>query len=186
MQSLKQVLNQQINNITVYSCNGTCSKCGNCCTNFLPVTKKEVSKIKQYVKENDIQPENRKFGNDIVMQCPFFNQKTKRCNIYEVRPFVCRDFLCSHKDWQKRRQLYMQRADFNGMDKKGKVLAVYSMDELIFNNIEFFFYYIQDMCRALGGLTKENFELVIKFSKREEILKYIKYEFEEGKEDARL
>lgn len=177
MINLKQTLNQ--NNITVYSCNGTCSKCGNCCTNFLPVTKKEISKIKQYVKENNIQPENRKFGNNIIMQCPFLNQKTKKCNIYKARPFVCRNFLCSHKDWQRRRGLYMQRADFNGEDRKGILTPVYSMDELIYDNIEFFIYYIQDMCRTLGGPTKENFELLIKLSKREEFLKYMKYEFKE-------
>ena len=33
------------------------------------------------------------------------------------------------------------------------------------------------------GITKENFELAIKLSKREEILKYIKYKFEEEKKD---
>ena len=179
MASLNQLLNQQINSINVHSCNGTCSKCGNCCTNFLPVTKKEVSKIKQYVQTHNIQPENRKFGNNIIMQCPFLNQKTKKCNIYESRPFVCRDFLCSHKDWQKRRDLYMQRADFNGIDRKGNITPVYSMDELIYGNIEFFFYYVKDFCNNIGGLTQENFEKVIILSKREEILKHIRYKFEE-------
>lgn len=178
MMNLNQILNQT-NEITVHSCNGTCSKCGNCCTNFLPVTKKEVSKIKQYVKENNIQPENRKKGNNIIMQCPFLNQKTKQCNIYEARPFACRNFLCSHKDWYKRRDLYMQRADYNGVNKKGEYDPVYSMDELIFNNMDFFFYYVQDFCQILGGMTQKNFETVIKLSKREEILKYIKYEFKE-------
>lgn len=177
MMNLNQLLNKEINNINVYSCKGTCSKCGNCCTNFLPVTKKEVSKIKQYVKEKNIQAENRKFDNNIIMQCPFLNQKTKTCNIYEVRPFVCRNFLCSHRDWQKRRKLYMQRADFNGISRKGDLTPVYTMDELIFNNIEFFLYYVKDMCNSLGGATKENFEKIIKLSKREEILKHIKYEF---------
>lgn len=79
----------------------------------------------------------------------------------------------------------MQRADFNGIDKKGNLDPVYSMDELIFDNIEFFFYYIQDMCRSLGGLTQENFERVINLSKRKDILKHIKYEFEE-EENVRL
>ena len=68
MKTLNQILDEKINNINIYSCNGICSKCGNCCTNFLPITKKEITKIKQYVSENNIQPENRKFGNNIVMQ----------------------------------------------------------------------------------------------------------------------
>ena len=36
----------------------------------------------------------------------------------------------------------MQRANFNGLDRKGNVTPVYSMDELIYGNIEFFFYYV--------------------------------------------
>ncbi len=179
MKTLNQILDEKINNINIYSCNGICSKCGNCCTNFLPITKKEITKIKQYVSENNIQPENRKFGNNIVMQCPFLNQKTKKCNIYKVRPFVCRNFLCSHKDWKKRRELYMQRADFNGMDRKGNFNPVYSMDELIYGNMEFFFYYVKDFCNNIGGLTQENFEKVIILSKRENILNHIRYKFKE-------
>ena len=138
-----------------------------------------MEKIKQYVKEHNIKPETRKFGNNIVMQCPFLNQKTKKCNIYEARPFVCRNFLCSHKDWQKRRDLYMQRADYNGIDRKGNITPVYSMDELVYDNMEFFFYYTLDMCNSFGGLTQENFEMIIRLSKREDILKYIRYKFKE-------
>lgn len=118
--------------VTPYACNGKCIQCGECCTNFLPITKKEVSKIKQYIKEHDIKAENRIIENNIILQCPFLNQKTKKCNIYEARPFVCRNFLCSHKDWKKRRILYMQRADYNGIDKKGNITPVYSTDELFF------------------------------------------------------
>lgn len=168
MKSLKQVLNEK-DNLNIYACNGACSKCGNCCTNFLPVTKKEVSKIKQYVNDNNIKAENRKIGNNIIMQCPFLNQKTKKCSIYEVRPFVCRDFLCSHSDWKKRRKLYMQRADYNGLDNKGQT-KVYSMDELIYGNLEFFNYYVIDMCRQIGTETKEGIEKIIRLSGREELL----------------
>lgn len=180
-----QTMNQLKDSISVYACNGQCSKCGNCCTDFLPVTKKEISKIKRYVKENNIKAENRIIEGNIILQCPFLNQKTKQCNIYEVRPFVCRNFLCSHKDWRRKRKLYMERADYNGTYKNGKIKPIYSMDELVFDNLEFFFYYIESLCRCLpGGTTKENFELVIKKSQRKEILNYIKFK-EGGKENAK-
>lgn len=178
MKNLSQTLSEE-DNMTVYACNGACSKCGNCCTNFLPITKKEVSKIKQYVKDNNIQAENRKIGRNIIMQCPFLNQQTKKCSIYEVRPFACKNFLCSHKDWKKRRKVYMQRADYNGLDNKGQT-KVYSMDELIYENHEFFIYYVIDMCRQLGGETKENFERIVRLSGREELLKQIKYVLDKG------
>ena len=174
MKSLKQVLSED-DKMTVYACNGTCSKCGNCCTNFLPVTKKEVFKIKQYVKDNNIQAENRIFGNNIIMQCPFLNQQTKECIIYKVRPFACRDFLCSHEDWKKRREIYMQRADYNGVNNN-----VYSMDELIYGNREFFDYYLIDMCRQLGAKTKDDIERIIRLSGREEFFLETDYFLVEG------
>ena len=73
----------------------------------------------------------------------------------------------------------MQRADFNGMDRKGNFNPVYSMDELIYGNMEFFFYYVKDFCNNIGGLTQENFEKVIILSKRENILNHIRYKFKE-------
>lgn len=180
-----QMLNQLNGNISIYACNGHCSKCGNCCTNFLPITKKEVRKIKQYIKENNIKAENRIINEGIILQCPFLNQKTKKCNIYEARPFVCRDFLCSHKDWRRKRKLYMERADYNGMSKKGEIKPVYSTDELFFDDLQFFFYYVEDLCRNLpGGMTKENFKLVIEKSNRKEILQHIKFK-ERDEENAK-
>lgn len=88
-----QEISKLINDISVHACNGKCSKCGDCCTNFIPITKKEVKKIKKYVEENNIKAEKRIFENDIYMKCPFLDMKTKQCKIYEVRPFVCRDFF---------------------------------------------------------------------------------------------
>ena len=41
---------------TNYCVNGSCSNCGNCCTELIPLTKDEVSLIKAYVKEKQIKP----------------------------------------------------------------------------------------------------------------------------------
>ena len=59
----------QINN----TINGRCSSCGNCCSNILLLTDKEISKIKKYIKENNIKPVNRNsiLNNEYKDVCPF-------------------------------------------------------------------------------------------------------------------
>ena len=41
---------------TNYCIKGSCSSCGNCCTELLPLTISEVKLIKAYVKEKGIKP----------------------------------------------------------------------------------------------------------------------------------
>ena len=36
---------------------GKCSKCGECCSNFLPVSQSEVDIIQKYVIEHNIRPQ---------------------------------------------------------------------------------------------------------------------------------
>lgn len=37
--------------------NGECSNCGGCCSNFLPVTPKEIESIRQYIECHGIKPQ---------------------------------------------------------------------------------------------------------------------------------
>lgn len=79
---------------------GVCSKCGNCCSRFLEIYPKEAAKIKKWVRKNRYTPngEEQFVGEDgkqtINMMCPFRNEKEKKCDIYDVRPFICRLFQC--------------------------------------------------------------------------------------------
>ena len=73
---------------------GKCVSCGNCCTAILPVTKEEIKAIKRYVKRKHIKPVVHPGKADIDLTCPFRNDEKKICNIYEVRPTICRDFKC--------------------------------------------------------------------------------------------
>lgn len=76
---------------------GKCSQCGQCCSNLLPISEYEIERIRAYVKKHDIkeQRHNAMMGTD--MTCPFRDQAQKRCLIYEVRPEICRQFMCNHK-----------------------------------------------------------------------------------------
>lgn len=74
--------------------NGQCSGCGNCCSNILMLTDKEIINIKKYIEKNNVQPVNRNTIFNFVNICPFLNFDNQ-CNIYEIRPEICRKFSCN-------------------------------------------------------------------------------------------
>ena len=61
--------------ITDNSICGQCSKCGECCTNFLPVTQKEVETIQDYVIANKIRPQKQMLVMQNRLTCPYYNGK---------------------------------------------------------------------------------------------------------------
>lgn len=89
------------------TCNGICTGCGECCSNLLPMTDREKKIIENYIKKNKIKPNTMVVAPIktpvLDMTCPFLdNRKTcDKCTIYEVRPKVCRDFICDPKQRQK-------------------------------------------------------------------------------------
>ena len=91
---LEPLFNQQ--RPTNFCRDGECSSCGNCCSNCLPVTADEIKTIKAYISMHNIKPENhcRPEANDLDWLCPFRDEKHKRCNIYDVRPSICKFFRC--------------------------------------------------------------------------------------------
>jgi len=168
-------------NVVVNAINGKCSKCGKCCGLFIPVTKKEVSTIKQYVKENNIKPENRYNGKDLELRCPFLDLKNHKCKIYSVRPFVCRDFICSRKDWKRFRDKYQERADYNGFkDNKWVKKGMHSMDELIYDDITMHIRMIIEWARdKYGNVTKEDFIKLLRLIRRIDLLEKIELKGED-------
>lgn len=80
-----------------FTVDSQCSGCGQCCSNFLPVSDKEIRQIKRYIDKHKIK-EQRHFvpsaGEYVDLTCPFRDNTGHRCVIYEVRPAICRDFQC--------------------------------------------------------------------------------------------
>ena len=78
--------------------NGKCSNCGSCCSDFLPVSDKEIKVIRKYMKQHNIK-EQKHFvpaAHPVVdLTCPFRNNSKKICEIYEVRPMICREWQCN-------------------------------------------------------------------------------------------
>ena len=93
---------------------GECSGCGQCCTNILTLSDKEIHKIKTYIGKNKIVPINR--CNLMTQQysnvCPFLNSENK-CNIYPVRPEICRRFVCSKYKNNERAYNYSDKKVIN-------------------------------------------------------------------------
>lgn len=161
--------------------NGQCSRCGQCCTTILPITRKEAQKIKDYVKLNNIEPINRLTNNSISEQCPFC--KDNKCLVYEVRPFVCKDFKCDHKNWKQRRDFYGKRAYFNGV-KKQKIKHFATLQELIYDDIGFTLQLMIELIKLEkhnNNIEYEDFIKALKVFDRMDIFPYLKFVFKEVK-----
>lgn len=115
--------------------NHKCSRCGDCCGLFIPFTEKELSVIRAYVKQNNIKPHNRlDMNGQFNARCCFYNEIEKKCDIYEVRPYVCKDFKCDRKNWKSKRDSYEKRAKYNSSLSKKQYMATF--DDLIYKDYE--------------------------------------------------
>lgn len=84
--------------------NGECSSCGNCCGRVLPLSKKEIDTIKNYIKKYNIKGKKHAFpykNRPVDFTCPFRDDALKICTIYEVRPKICRKFICNNEERAK-------------------------------------------------------------------------------------
>ena len=81
------------------TCNGKCTQCGECCSNLLLMTDSEIRAIHNYIKANGIKEHKHLLPLATPtrdMTCSFLNSDKDRekCEIYEVRPKICRYFIC--------------------------------------------------------------------------------------------
>lgn len=166
--------------VTDNTCNHQCSRCGECCSLFIPFTDKELATLKEYVKKHNIQPEDRIVGNDFYASCCFFDRKNHVCNVYEARPYVCRAFKCDHKDWLKRRDEYELRAKYNSTLSKKFIIGTF--DDLIYNDFGPLIQYAGDVCSKNGQIDSGVFVNFFKRVNRLDALDHFKVTCEDGKE----
>lgn len=74
---------------------GKCSKCGECCSPFLPICQDELNIIQKYIIDNNIKPQTQLLVMQNRLACPYYDGK--KCLIYEVRPLICKEFYCNKK-----------------------------------------------------------------------------------------
>lgn len=88
--------------VTDCSKDGKCSGCGECCTNLLPMTAKEIDQIGKYIRYKKIEAVDHRpalaVGTVVDLCCPFLDttKPDHKCLIYPVRPEICRDFFCHY------------------------------------------------------------------------------------------
>ena len=80
--------------------NGRCVGCGECCSNFLPLSAGEIKKIKRYIARHGIKEcrHTIPLASEVMdLICPFLDagKENDKCRIYSVRPEICRSFICS-------------------------------------------------------------------------------------------
>lgn len=159
-----------INDMT---CNGECSRCGSCCGLFIPFTDEELQLIKDYVKVNNIKPTNNRIinGNQLIAQCCFYDRENKKCNIYPVRPYVCKDFMCNHKDWKKRRDMYEKRTPWNSTLHKDRKCGTF--DDLIYGDYNVILLYAFNSCLdPKGGVDSNKLIMFLKLMNRLDLLNF--------------
>jgi len=98
----------------------TCRDCGSCCGPVL-VTIPEINMIKSYIADHDVEI----FDGEII-DCPFLNKGKKRCEIYPVRPVICR-LMGVSKGMDCR---YGNSASINGTKYIDPIAVVYLMRDI--------------------------------------------------------
>lgn len=110
--SLENMLKDMKSGVYDFTVDGKCSNCGQCCTDFLPMSEHEIARIHTFIKRrpwiklhNHIPPTVDRVED---FTCPFRNDEEKRCDIYPVRPAICQDFQCDkpRKDIEANKKLY--------------------------------------------------------------------------------
>lgn len=80
------------------TCNGKCTKCGECCGSILPIDQEDANKIQDYVVEHQIFLQRQMLVMCQKLQCPYYTgKKDKGCAIYEARPKICKYYQCNKK-----------------------------------------------------------------------------------------
>lgn len=140
--------------------NGECSRCGECCTPFIPMTKSEIKTVREYVKKNPQIKEralNQPFfeGNDVYVKCCFYDKDKKECMIYPVRPFICRAYKCNQDDLkiENNKNFMDSRACYN-TDLKN----IHDFRSLLFNDYRM-------IVLVVGKETKKNPDQLLEFFK---------------------
>ncbi len=98
--TLRQALDDMERGVYDFTKDGKCTGCGECCSNFLPLSDREIKDIKRYIAKHRIKECRRvaplvKPAEDWL--CPFLDgtKPKDKCTIYQVRPQICRAFVCN-------------------------------------------------------------------------------------------
>lgn len=124
--TLKDLWEDMQSGVYDFTENGKCIGCGQCCTNFLPLSSKDIKEIRRYIKKKHIKEQVHRppMVIDFDVTCPFRSDDEKKCLIYPVRPAICKSFVCN---------LPSKDIDNNKETLRGR-FQVYDMRELFYGD----------------------------------------------------
>lgn len=102
-----EYLKQSVEDKTINMQNPTCIACNECCSMDVILTLEEHEKIEAYLHTPEGVIHFKRMKNKIKRYnhrgivyglCPFTDDTTKRCTIYEMRPSICRAYHCGLED----------------------------------------------------------------------------------------
>lgn len=128
--ALEQVRRDMEHGVYDKTDNGKCTQCGACCSNLLPMTDKEITVIRNYIKKRHIKERNHSIPlakPALDMTCPFLDtsKRAEKCTIYSVRPAICKCFICSEPNGALRHKELL-----NGIRKPVDVRATFYGSEI--------------------------------------------------------
>ena len=153
-------------NVTNSCINGKCSRCGECCTDFIPLTKHEIRTILNYLKEHpEIQEQYKNTNKEYFdVRCAFLDEHEHKCLIYPVRPDICRTFQCNKhpKILTLNKEKHFAKAYINRPCPQSEYLQtdkVASTHSIFFNNkqwdLNFISAYAKSLCKNNINLFKD-------------------------------
>lgn len=112
--TLQQALKEMKKGVYDFTKDGKCSNCGNCCSNFLPMSDREVKRMKVYIKKHGIKPQKHGIllkEPVLDLTCPLRVNENKVCVAYKVRPAICKSFRCDKpkKDIQATKEEFHEK-----------------------------------------------------------------------------
>lgn len=111
---IEDVLRDMESGVFDFTVDGACSNCGECCSDFLPISQGEIARIKAYIRKHDIKAEKHFLPTvkpTLDMTCPFRDNAERRCKIYPIRPAICRDFRCD----KPKQQIWADKQKYHGL-----------------------------------------------------------------------
>lgn len=121
---LEEISQEMKSGVYDFTKDGQCSNCGSCCSNFLPISGKEIKAIRRYIEKRKIKERRHVFPfsdfPDMDFTCPFRDNAERKCVIYSVRPAICRDFRCDKpaKNIQADKSMYHGKYSIVDMRKE--------------------------------------------------------------------
>ena len=128
--TIQQAIQDMERGVYDFTENGKCVGCGKCCSNYLPLSSKEIKEIHRYIKKHHITEKKHNIPTAkpiLDMTCPFLDESKdcEKCTIYPVRPQICRDFKCDNP----RKKIYADKRKYHGRYKAVDMRKEFFFDE---------------------------------------------------------